>query len=321
MRAPRPAEADCPPWGSRSVAKPPLLEIAAAPAVAAVAAVPAAAAALSWDGVWIVIPAYDEARTIRRLALEALALCPRVIVVDDASHDSTAQQLLGLPVVVLRHAVNQGKAASLRTAFAHALAQGARCMVSLDGDGQHDPADATGLLAAWLQQPERIVIGSRLHDRTQFPPSRYRANRFACFWISWAAGHPIADSQSGFRVYPRPVMQIALGPGVRGNRFTFESEILIEAARQQHPTLALAIPGSYPTNARASHFRPVVDIAKIVLMVAGRLLRQGLAPRGLWRSLKPAPVLPGRLQAKPLADRPDPVGASDEALRTSAVNP
>ena len=318
MRAPRPAEADRPPRGSRKVAKPHFLEMAATPAVPAV---PAAAAALSWEHVWIVIPAYDEARTIRRLALEALALCPRVIVVDDASRDGTAQQLLGLPVVVLRHAVNQGKAASLRTAFAHALAQGARCMVSLDGDGQHDPADAPGLLAAWLQQPERIVIGSRLHDRTQFPLSRYRANRFACFWISWAAGHPIADSQSGFRVYPRPVMQIALGPGVRGNRFTFESEILIEAARHGHATLALAIPGSYPTNARASHFRPVVDIAKIVLMVAARLLRQGLAPRGLWRSLKPAPVLPGRLQADPLPDRPDPVGASDEAIRASAVKP
>lgn len=270
-----------------------------------------APAALSWEGVWIVIPAYEEARTIRRLAVEALAWCPRVIVVDDASHDGTAQQLLGLPVAVLRHDINQGKAASLRTAFAHALAQGARCVVTLDGDGQHDPADAPSLLAAWQQQPERIAIGSRLHDRTQFPPSRYRANRFACFWISWAAGHPIADSQSGFRIYPRPVMQIALGPVVRGSRFTFESEILIEAAWHGHSTLAVAIPGSYPPNARASHFRPVVDIAKIVLMVAGRLLRKGMAPRGLWRSLKPAQVLPGRLPVNPLWDRPDPAGAAD----------
>ncbi len=269
----------------------------AAPA-AAPAATPAAApepAPLSWEDVWIVMPAYEEERTIRRLALNALAWCPRVIVVDDASRDGTSAQLQGLPVVVLRHDVNLGKAASLRTAFAHALAQGARCVISLDGDGQHDPADAGCLLAAWQQQPDRIVIGSRLHDRAQFPLSRYCANRFACFWISWAAGHPIADSQSGFRVYPAAVMQIALGPGVRGGRFTFESEILIEAARHRHSTLAVAIPGSYPANARASHFRPVVDIAKIVLMVAGRLLRQGMAPRGLWRSLKPATVLPGRV--------------------------
>lgn len=276
---------------------------------------PAAPAEQSWDGVWIAIPAYEEARTIRRLALDTLALCPRVIVVDDASRDGTAAQLLGLPVALLNHDVNQGKASSLRSAFVHALAHGARCVITLDGDGQHDPADAPSLLAAWQEHPGRIVIGSRLHDRTQFPPARYRANRFACFWISWAAGHPIADSQSGFRVYPRPVMQIALGPGARGDRFTFESEILIEAARHGHQTLAVAIPGAYPENSRASHFRPVLDIAKIVIMVAGRLLRQGMAPRGLWRSLKPATVLPRRLQADPVQD-PDLPVASRDATRS-----
>jgi glycosyltransferase involved in cell wall biosynthesis len=248
----------------------------------------------SWDGVWIVIPAYQEERTIRALCQEALAQCPRVIVVDDGSSDATRAQLQHLPVTLLVHPENRGKAASLCTAFAHALTQQASCVIALDGDGQHDTADAAGLLAAWRQQPDRLVIGSRLHDRSQFPPARYRANRFACFWISWAAGHPIADSQSGYRVYSREVMQVALRGNVRGDRFTFESEILIEAARRGHPTLAVAIPGRYPVHARASHFRPVVDIAKIVVMVAGRLLRQGMAPLGLWRSLKLAPVLPGR---------------------------
>lgn len=276
---------------------------------------PAAPAELSWDRVWLAIPAYEEARTIRKLALDALAMCPRVIVVDDASRDETVAQLHGLPVVILSHDVNLGKASSLRSAFAHALAQGAHCVITLDGDGQHDLLDAPFLLAAWQVQRGHIVIGSRLQDRTQFPPARYRANRFACFWISWAAGHPIADSQSGFRVYPRPVMQIALGPGARGSRFTFESEILIESARQGHRTMAVAIPGTYPENSRASHFRPVVDIAKIVIMVAGRLLRQGMAPRGFWHSLKPASVLPGRLQATPVQDQPDVPVATQGAIR------
>jgi glycosyltransferase involved in cell wall biosynthesis len=250
--------------------------------------------ALSWEGVWIAIPAYQEAGTIRKLAHEALAHCANVIVVDDGSSDGTAAQLDGLPVTLLVHPQNLGKAASLRTAFRYALSQHARCVIALDGDGQHDPADAPGLLAAWQRHPECIVIGSRLHDRAQFPPARYRANRFACFWISWAAGHPIADSQSGFRVYSASVMRIALRGTVSGSRFTFESEILIQAARQGHPTLAVAIPGRYPANARRSHFRPVLDIAKIVVMVAGRLLRYGMAPLGLWRSLQPATVLPGR---------------------------
>ena len=251
----------------------------------------------SWDGVWIAIPAYNEERTIRALALSALVLCPRVMVVDDGSSDATLSELEGLPITLLRHAANRGKAASLCTAFAHALAHDARCVVALDGDGQHDPLDAASLLAAWLAQPDRLVIGSRLHDKSQFPIARYRANRFACFWISWAAGHPIADSQSGFRVYSKPVMGIATSGRVHGSRFTFESEILIEAANQGHLTLAVANPGRYPVNARRSHFRPVVDITKIVLMVATRLLKRGMYLPGLWRSLQPAQVL-----ARPHAD-------------------
>lgn len=249
------------------------------------------APAPSWDGVWIAIPAYNEARTIRALAQSALQLCPRVMVIDDGSSDATAAQLDGLPITLLRHPFNRGKAASLCSAFGHALAQQARCVIALDGDGQHDPLDAASLLAAWLAQPERVVIGSRLHDKSQFPIARYRANRFACFWISWAAGHPIADSQSGFRVYSNAVMRIATSGRVHGSRFSFESEILIEAADRGHLTLAVAIPGRYPLNARPSHFRPVVDITKIVLMVAARLLKKGMYLRGLWRSLRPAPVL------------------------------
>jgi glycosyltransferase involved in cell wall biosynthesis len=262
-----------------------------------------------WDGVWIAIPAYDEARSIRSLVEAALPLCARVIVVDDGSTDGTSEQLRGLPMTLLRHEVNRGKAASLRTAFQYALAQGARCVVTLDGDGQHDPRNAADLLDAWHRHPDRIVIGARLHDRSQFPPARYRANRFACFWISWAAGHPIADSQSGFRVYPAEVMRIGLGKRVTASRFTFESEILIEAAHSGHTTMAVAIPGRYPANARPSHFRPVVDIAKIVVMVGGRLLRRGMAPRGLLRSLRRAPVWPGRFAA----NRPGVDGAPGDA--------
>ena len=253
-----------------------------------------------WGGVWIAIPAYQEQKTIRRLVEQALARCPRVMVVDDGSSDGTAEQLQDLPVTLLSHSENRGKADSLRTAFQHANLQGARCVITLDGDGQHDPADANALLDVWLGSPESIVIGSRLHDKANFPIARWRANRFACFWISWAAGHPIADSQSGFRVYPSSVLQIATGRNVRWGRFTFESEILIEAARRGHHTLAVAIPGRYPVNARRSHFRPVIDIAKIVLMVAGRLLSQGMAPFGLIRSLRPARVIPGRVMASPI---------------------
>ncbi|HEY4957970.1 MAG TPA: glycosyltransferase family 2 protein [Caldimonas sp.] len=245
-----------------------------------------------WDGVWIAIPAYDEERTIRALAEAALALCPRVMVIDDGSGDATAARLHGLPLTLLRHPVNQGKAASLRTAFRHALAHDARCVVTLDGDGQHDPDDSPNLLAAWHDRPECLVIGSRLHDRARFPRARYLANRFACFWISWAAGHPIADSQSGFRVYPNAVMAIAVSDRVRHRRFAFESEVLVEAARRGHLTHAVEIAARYPADARASHYRSWVDTAEIVAMVAARLIATGMHPRGLWRSIARASSAP-----------------------------
>jgi glycosyltransferase involved in cell wall biosynthesis len=241
-----------------------------------------------WDGAWIAIPAYNEEATIRAIAEAALALCPRVMVIDDGSVDATVALLEGLPLTMLRHVANQGKAASLRTAFRHALLHGARCVVTLDGDGQHDAADGASLLAAWHEHARCIVIGARLHDRARIPRSRYLGNRFACFWISWAAGHAIADSQSGCRVYPSAVMAIALGDRVRGDRFTFESEVLIEAARHGHPTHAVMIPARYPAGARASHYRSWLDTAKIVVMVGGRLLATGMNPRGLWRSVAPA---------------------------------
>lgn len=249
---------------------------------------------VDWRDVWIAIPAYQEETTIRAIVDAALRETSNVIVVNDGSTDGTLEKLKGLPVSLLSHETNRGKAASLQAAFSHALERGAVGVITLDGDGQHDPEDAALLLAAWRRHPDRILIGSRLHDRSQFPVARWRANRFACFWISWASSHPIADSQSGFRLYPAEVMQVALSRRVRGNRFTFESEILIEASRSGYQTLAVAIPGRYPVNARASHFRPVWDITKIVIMVGGRLLRTAMNPLGLWKSLSPAMVLPGR---------------------------
>jgi glycosyltransferase involved in cell wall biosynthesis len=241
----------------------------------------------SWDGAWIAIPAYNEEKTIRAIAEAALALCPRLMVIDDGSLDATVARLDGLTLTLLRHPSNQGKAASLRTAFRHALAHGAQCVLTLDGDGQHDPVDGQDLLAAWQDRPECIVIGSRLHDRARFPRARYLANRFACFWISWAAGHAIADSQSGCRVYPSAVMAIAVSERVRSNRFTFESELLIEADHRGHRTHAVMIPARYPAEARASHYRSLVDTARIVAMVAGRLIGTGMHLPGLWRSMAP----------------------------------
>jgi lipid-binding SYLF domain-containing protein len=101
-------------------------------------------------------------------------------------------------------------------------------------------------------------------------------------------GNPIADTQSGFRVYPARLFALMRRDQFRWDGFVFESEVLIRAAHRGIRSIAVPIPGIYPKTARPSHFRPVADIARIVVMVAGQLLRRGFFPQGLWRSLGPA---------------------------------
>jgi glycosyltransferase involved in cell wall biosynthesis len=235
----------------------------------------------------IVIPALDEAATIGAIvaACRQFAL---VIVVDDGSRDATAELALVAGAEVLRNPTNRGKGASLQRGMAAAIAAGAQRVATLDGDGQHRPEDIPRLLACSDAWPERIVIGSRRASGRAAPRARFIANRVADFWISWASGHPIDDSQSGFRVYPATVIS-RLGGRDMAPGFAFESEALIEAARFGVRTVAVDIPTIYgDASMRRSHFRPVVDITRIVLMVAGKLLRRGMDPCGLWHSLRPA---------------------------------
>jgi glycosyltransferase involved in cell wall biosynthesis len=235
-----------------------------------------------------VIPAFNEAATIRDVAQRTLAQLPDVIVVNDGSSDGTASAVHGLGVTLISNPSNLGKGASLWRGFAVALAEGADAVVTLDADAQHRPEDIPRLVAAWQAEPGRIVIGARLHQRANVPPLRYFGNRFANFWVAWASGFPVRDSQSGFRVYPAHLLRkvdVFHGPNAR---FAFESEILIEAGRAGVRTTAVAIPALYPPNARASHYRSAVDTARIVRMIAWKLLTRGLDLPALVRSLGPA---------------------------------
>lgn len=233
----------------------------------------------------VVIPAYNEGRTIRDVVTRCLAFVPDVIVVDDGSTDDTVRQLDGLPITLLRHERNLGKAASLWDGMQAALQRGARAVITLDGDGQHRPEDIPRLQVAWSETPQHIIIGARLADKAAIPAKRYYANRIANFWIAWAAGYPIADSQSGFRIYPASLLsriRIDVGPE---KGFVFESEILIRAAHCGVYSRPVAIPAIYARAARPSHFHGVRDIARITRMVAGQLLRRRMYLRGLYRSL------------------------------------
>ena len=234
----------------------------------------------------VVIPAYNESATIREVAERCLQQCELVIVVDDGSSDDTSKQLNSLPVQLLRNEQNLGKAATLWKGLQHALKQGVEQIITLDGEGQHQPEDIPALLTAAEGNPDHLIIAARLKDNERAPRARLIANRIADFWISWAAGQWIHDTQSGFRLYPLKLLS-TMQPDVRKERgFVFESEILIDAVRKKFPCYVIPISSSYSADARASHFRPVADITRIVLMVAWRLLSRGFYPQGLWRALR-----------------------------------
>ncbi len=233
----------------------------------------------------VVIPAYNEAGTIRDVVQRSLQQNLPVIVVDDGSEDETRVQIEDLPITLLRNEPNAGKAAALWRGMQSALQNGAIGVITLDGDGQHRPEDIPRFIEAARDHPHQIIIGSRLHDRKTIPARRYYANRFANFWIAWASGMPMEDSQSGFRLYPAELLHGISLDVSRARSFVFESEIIIEAGWRGVGVHNIEIPAIYGEQLRPSHFQSVRDILRITRMVARRLLSRGLFLPGLYRAL------------------------------------
>lgn len=237
----------------------------------------------------VVIPALNEERAIRDVVIAALAQCAQVIVVDDGSRDRTSEVVADLPIERILHRQPLGKARALQDGFRRALELHCDGALTMDGDGQHAATDLPRLLAAAAQYPQHIVIGARMRGRNNTPGKNRFGNQQADFWVSWACGQRIVDSQSGQRYYPRAVIALALQ--LSNDGFVFESEILIEAARRGIQTVSVPIESRYPQDRRASHFRPFRDVMRITRMIAWRLLRGGFMPRNYWRARTLPPLV------------------------------
>ncbi|MES9903297.1 MAG: glycosyltransferase family 2 protein [Sedimenticola sp.] len=234
----------------------------------------------------IVIPAYNEGQTIESIASRALAVSPNVIIVNDGSTDNTQEAAEKLGLHVINHVMNMGKANALWDGIQAAREiDGVIGIVTIDADGQHLPEDIPRLIEKYNQYPEDVIIGARLLKQENAPRKRLLANKFADFWVSWAAGHRIYDSQSGFRLYPAKVFEGLWLPHDPSRRFVFESQILIKIGAKKHNFRTVPVESIYPENARPSHFRPVKDITSIVLMVASSLAGNLFNLSGLYKVL------------------------------------
>lgn len=180
----------------------------------------------SMQSLYIVIPARNEAKKILEVLLSIYAQGFRnVIVVDDGSIDETFQIAQQNGAQVLRHSINRGAGAATFTGIQAALKLGAEIIVTLDADGQHNPADLQKVIQPILEKKAEIVIGSRLLNKKDMPYLRRLFNLIGntVTWILF--GLWVSDSQSGFKAFSR---QAAQKIEIKTNGFEFCSEIIRE---------------------------------------------------------------------------------------------
>lgn len=214
------------------------------------------------SGTCIILPAYNNGKTVGAVITGILRQLPDLIFVDDGSTDCTAEVLKGFPgITVVRHGVNQGKGAALMSGFAKALELGFDHAISIDADGQHLPEDLPRFIAAIEQDPAALYVGSRKRVGAKVSPFSRFANAFSDFWFRLESGASLPDTQCGFRSYPlKAVGRLRL----KKKHYDFEVEVLVKAAWSGVPLKPVPVTAVYlPAGERVSHFRPVKDFLRI----------------------------------------------------------
>ncbi len=208
-------------------------------------------------GYCVIIPTYNNRRTVRGVVEAALAVAGTVIVIDDGCTDGTRDELADLPAVVISHKRNRGKGAALRTGFRKAHELGYTHAVTLDSDGQHFPEEIPTLVAASRENPDAVVIGARDMSGEHVPRRSSFGRMFSNYWLKVATGVEVGDSQSGFRVYPlRHVTRVR----TMFRKFTYECEVIIRMAWGGCGILNVPVRVHYPPQGeRVSHFHPFWD--------------------------------------------------------------
>lgn len=222
----------------------------------------------------IVIPVYNHAATLRQVVERALAVHPEVLVVDDGSGDRPLDTLHGLKVRMAGHPVNQGKGAAIMTAARLARGLGMSHIVTIDADGQHDPADFPRFAAMLAAEPMAIVVGARNFDTANVPGSSRFGRKFSNFWLRLQTGKTLSDTQSGFRAYPLAVLD---GLRLRERHYSFEVEVLVRGAWAGVPLREVPISVHYPPpGERVSHFKAFRDNLRLTLLNTHLTLRSVL---------------------------------------------
>jgi len=205
-------------------------------------------------GIRVLIPAYNESRTIGEILDQVKSLGLSALVIDDGSVDNTFNIAIDKKVEVLRHLKNMGKGASLREGFQDTIKKNFEAVIVMDGDGQHDPSEITKFINESKQQDADIIVGNRMHDTKTMPFKRKLTNKFMSYLISKITKQNIPDTQCGYRLIKTKVLK---NIKFSTSNYEIESELLIRAARKGCHIHSIPIKTIYKDE--KSQINPVVD--------------------------------------------------------------
>ena len=212
------------------------------------------------SGVWIVIPAYNEAAVFADVVAEAMRSGHRVVVVDDGSTDATAKIAALAGAAVVRHPVNLGQGAALQTGLTFALAQAADVIVTFDADGQHRIEDVARLLDALAAHQAEFALGSRASGEARnITGSRRLLLRAATLFTRLTTGLEVTDTHNGLRALTRRGARCIR---LRQNRMAHASEILdqIAASGLKYVEVPVSIEYSRYSLAKGQRSTDAIDI-------------------------------------------------------------
>lgn len=237
----------------------------------------------------VVIPTYDNPRTIEDVVRRTLAIHPHVIVVDDGSRPEGRSAIdaavAAHPTVQLRrHESNRGKGAALRTGLDAASELGFATAVTLDGDGQHHPEDLPTMLEAIAEHPEALILGNRDFQSAGAGRGSRWGRINSNFWTFVETGLRLPDTQTGYRAYP---VEETRALALYRNGYAFEIEVIVRAAWTGIPIHSVPVRVTYFSGEeRVSHMRPLVDFIRIGHLNTRFVLQRFAFPKPYlaWRS-------------------------------------
>ncbi|WP_449389082.1 DUF2062 domain-containing protein [Chryseobacterium lineare] len=225
---------------------------------------PEVQSAISEKKICVLIPTYNNAKTLKRVIDGVLEYTENIIIVNDGSTDST-QEILNqyLQITVINLPENKGKGNGLKIGFRKAKKLDYHYAITIDSDGQHYPDDISVFVEALQNEKEDVLlIGNRNMSQDGIPKKSSFGNRFSNFWFWFETGIKLEDTQSGYRLYPlHKIPKKYFTP-----KFEFEIEIIVRTAWRHIPVKNVPVKVLYDPEERVSHFRPFKDFTRISIL-------------------------------------------------------